>query len=267
MLLPRVITAAILIPLFLGALFFLGNGSFAWLMALLLGLAAWEWAGLGGFPPAARALYAIALPTLCLGVAAAQGGAPGIAPLWAGAAGTAFWVFGASTWLVRGWEIRAQWVLAGVGVLALVPLWVACVWLQQAPGSLLAVMAVVWVADTAAYFAGRRFGQARLAPRISPGKTWAGLWGALVGVGLYAAALGLFGLLPEGAPKLSVPLAWVLAIFSVEGDLFESWLKRTRGVKDSGRILPGHGGILDRIDGLTASLPVAALYYALAQPT
>jgi phosphatidate cytidylyltransferase len=127
-------------------------------------------------------------------------------------------------------------------------------------------MAIVWVADSAAYFAGRRFGKRKLAPAISPGKTWEGVYGALIAVAVYALALLPFA---EGAGYSAaiVPvsvIAWValalaLMSLSIVGDLFESQLKRNRGVKDSGKLLPGHGGVLDRIDALLAALPPAAL--------
>jgi len=134
--------------------------------------------------------------------------------------------------------------------------------LQPTPGRLLLAMGIVWVADTAAYFAGRRFGQRKLAPEISPGKTWEGVWGAAAAVVVYwALASTLLG--GRDMHALS-GLVWMLLmlVLSVVGDLFESWMKRVAGVKDSGRILPGHGGLLDRVDGLTATLPLAALYFA-----
>jgi phosphatidate cytidylyltransferase len=128
------------------------------------------------------------------------------------------------------------------------------------------LMAIVWVADTAAYFAGRRFGKRKLAPAISPGKTWEGVYGALIAVAVYALALLPFAAeAGYSAPILPTSvIAWValvlaLAGLSIVGDLFESQLKRNRGVKDSGRLLPGHGGVLDRIDALLAALPPAAL--------
>jgi phosphatidate cytidylyltransferase len=137
---------------------------------------------------------------------------------------------------------------------------------SRSPGLLLALMAIVWVADTAAYFAGRRFGKRKLAPSISPGKTWEGVYGALIAVALYALALlpfaaraGYSGALLPAAATAWVVLVLLLAAVSIVGDLFESQLKRQRGVKDSGKLLPGHGGILDRIDALVAALPPAAL--------
>ena len=127
-------------------------------------------------------------------------------------------------------------------------------------------MAIVWIADSAAYFAGRRFGRHKLAPAISPGKTWEGVYGAMFAVGAYALALlpladksGYARALSAGAIAVWVALVVLLALLSVSGDLFESLLKRQRGVKDSGNVLPGHGGVLDRIDALTAAMPAAAL--------
>jgi len=127
-------------------------------------------------------------------------------------------------------------------------------------------MALVWIADSAAYFTGRAFGRRKLAPQISPGKSWEGVYGGLVAVGVYAAWLlvvardhGLAGASTPGAAVAWIATALVLTLLSVGGDLFESLLKRHAGVKDSGRTLPGHGGVLDRIDALLAAMPAAAL--------
>jgi phosphatidate cytidylyltransferase len=120
----------------------------------------------------------------------------------------------------------------------------------------------VWTADIAAYFAGHAFGRHKLAPLISPGKTWEGVIGALAAVALYWSVITWF--VPDFAGQLPAGLLWaaVLTAVSIQGDLFESWMKRLAGVKDSGSLLPGHGGLLDRIDALTSTLPLAALYFA-----
>ena len=128
----------------------------------------------------------------------------------------------------------------------------------------LAVLVLVWIADTAAYFSGRRWGRRKLAPSISPGKTWAGAAGGVFGAAAYAMIGGMY-LSGAGWP-LYVALAVVLAALGIVGDLFESAVKRQAGVKDSGALLPGHGGVLDRIDSATAVLPVAALFLSLPQP-
>jgi phosphatidate cytidylyltransferase len=137
----------------------------------------------------------------------------------------------------------------------LLPTWAALLYLHaRGPGFLLGVMAVVWIADTAAYFSGRRFGRNKLAPSISPGKTWEGVAGAFCALALYAGALSMLA----GMPLLSLGLMLSgLLYLSVLGDLFESWIKRVSGMKDSGHVLPGHGGVLDRIDALTSTLPIA----------
>jgi phosphatidate cytidylyltransferase len=140
-------------------------------------------------------------------------------------------------------------------VVVLLPTWVALLYLHaRGPAVLLGVMAVVWTADTAAYFAGRQFGRHKLAPAISPGKTWEGVAGALAALAIYAAVLSQQTTMPL------LPLFLMVAgllYSSVLGDLYESWIKRVAGMKDSGTLLPGHGGVLDRIDALTSTLPIA----------
>ena len=125
-------------------------------------------------------------------------------------------------------------------------------------------MAIVWISDTAAFLCGKQWGRCKLAPSISPGKTWEGVAGAFGGVTLYYVILSVCfasgHAVLDGAMGFAVFLA--LTALGVEGDLFESWIKRTAGVKDSGTVLPGHGGILDRIDALTSSMPAAALVLA-----
>ncbi|MDR2710238.1 MAG: phosphatidate cytidylyltransferase [Burkholderiales bacterium] len=151
--------------------------------------------------------------------------------------------------------------------------WLAMVQLQSmSPWLLLAVLVLMWLADSAAYFAGRAFGKHKLAPKTSPGKTWEGALGALLAVTVYALILAPY-LLPKSSVLLSLPvvaqwliwlaMAWLLTVLSVFGDLFESLIKRMADCKDSGTLLPGHGGILDRIDSLLTTVPVAALMVSL----
>jgi phosphatidate cytidylyltransferase len=144
----------------------------------------------------------------------------------------------------------------------LIPFWYALAWLQQTPVRLLVTLGVVWIADIAAYFAGRAFGRHKMAPTISPGKTWEGVLGAVVAVVAYWSVVCAF--VPEFGRLFVSGLVWVLLLTaaSIQGDLFESWMKRLAGVKDSGALLPGHGGLLDRVDALTSTLPFAALYFA-----
>jgi len=131
------------------------------------------------------------------------------------------------------------------------------------PAEVLAVLVLVWIADTAAYFVGRAFGRHKLAPSISPGKTWEGAAGGMGGALVYAIVLAA---LSRGAWWTYLGIAAVLAVLSIVGDLFESAAKRQAGVKDSGTLLPGHGGVMDRIDSATATLPVAALLLSLPNP-
>jgi phosphatidate cytidylyltransferase len=163
--------------------------------------------------------------------------------------------------LHKGWRVRQPLLLMIAGWLLIVPTWLALVRLQAEPWILLAVLGVVWVADSAAYFAGRTFGRRKLAPSISPGKTWEGVAGAAIAVAVYYALVWYFGFrgMTFGIGLAAALLVTCLLPLSILGDLFESWIKRQAGVKDSGTLLPGHGGVLDRIDALTSTLPLAAL--------
>jgi phosphatidate cytidylyltransferase len=270
----RILTALVLIPGTIAALFFLPSPEWAAVTLAIVALASSEWALLAGYRKPSGLLLvagtvligACMLLTRSSGFDADVGWPEPLVTSICGAA-TLFWVVIAPAWLYFGWRVESKIVLTLVGWLALIATWVAVVQLQaRSPALLLALMAIVWVADSAAYFAGRRFGKRKLAPAISPGKTWEGVYGALIAVAVYALALLPFA---EGAGYSAaiVPasvIAWValalaLVGLSIVGDLFESQLKRNRGVKDSGKLLPGHGGVLDRIDALLAALPPAAL--------
>jgi phosphatidate cytidylyltransferase len=164
-------------------------------------------------------------------------------------------------WLQKKWSLTGISGLL-VGAVVLFPTWLAMVQLRTlGAGVLLGIFAVVWMADVAAYFSGKKFGKHKLAPSISPGKTWEGAIGAGVGVLIYGLVIRqVFSL-----ELMSLPL-WILAslgvtAISIIGDLYESLLKRKAGIKDSSNILPGHGGVLDRIDSLTSTLPVVALFW------
>jgi phosphatidate cytidylyltransferase len=166
-----------------------------------------------------------------------------------------FWLLAAPVWLARGVNLQQRTALVLSGFIVLVPAGLALAALP--PLQVLAVLVLVWVADTAAYFVGRAWGRRKLAPSISPGKTWEGAWGGIAAALAYAIICG--GLAGGVAWVPLVAGAAVLAVLSIVGDLFESAAKRQAGVKDSGTLLPGHGGILDRIDSATATLPLAAL--------
>jgi phosphatidate cytidylyltransferase len=160
-------------------------------------------------------------------------------------------------WLLRHRVPKNTVIMAATGWVVLMPAWLALVSLRRvSPLLVLALVATVCIADSAAYLVGKRFGRHKLAPLISPGKTWEGVLGAAAAVTLYGTVLCL--VFELGLWTL-VGL-WGVTVLSIVGDLFESLLKRQAGLKDSGTSLPGHGGVLDRIDGLTAVLPLAALY-------
>jgi phosphatidate cytidylyltransferase len=260
MLMQRVITAVIALAVFGAALFFLPQGAWAVLLLVVLALGAHEWTVLARIAGAARIAY--------IGLILVSAGALYFLPqfdVYVFALSVAFWVLVAPFWLVQRWALRNLLVLGAAGWIAMVPMWVALVRLQPTPWALLLVMSVVWIADTAAYAAGKSFGRNKLAPLISPGKTWEGALGAAIAVALYFVAVQMLAEPSSRYFPTGVGLGLFLLIFvlSVEGDLFESWLKRQAGVKDSGQLLPGHGGILDRIDGLTATMPLAALAFHL----
>jgi phosphatidate cytidylyltransferase len=170
-----------------------------------------------------------------------------------------FWVFIVPLWLVRGVAQARSSTLFLAGFVVLVPASLAMATLE--PRRLLAVLALVWVADSAAYFVGRALGRRKLAPSISPGKTWEGALGGVAGALVWAIICRRIFEDVAWTPYLAA--AAILAAVSIVGDLFESAAKRRAGVKDSGALLPGHGGILDRIDSATAVLPLAALLLML----
>ena len=256
-LLSRVLTALLLLAVFVPAVLWASAWLWAILMAGVVGMAAYEWARLSHFPPWVARAYAALLPVVALALPhLLAGGWPAFQTGLIGVA-VAFWLLVAPLWLLGHWRAERPFVRAAVGVVLLLPTWAALLYLHddaRGPGVLLGVLAIVWIADTAAYFSGRHFGRHKLAPAISPGKTWEGVAGAFAALALYAVALGLLAGLPL-LPTLVMVSA--LLYVSVLGDLFESWIKRVSGMKDSGAMLPGHGGVLDRIDALTSTLPIA----------
>jgi len=183
--------------------------------------------------------------------------------------GSAFWLLVAPFALVKGVAPLERYLLVSA-IPAILPAGIASIYLG--PKMFLVTIAIAWVADTFAYLGGRAFGRRKLAPSISPGKTWEGAWCGMVAVLVYAWACAVFGYSGFNAPGdawawlLYLGAAVVLTCISVVGDLFESALKRHAGVKDSGKLLPGHGGILDRVDSALALLPVAALMLLVTRP-
>lgn len=264
----RVLTALVLIALLLAALFYLPPGWVAVLFGVFIAAAAWEWIALSGIRSSAgRAAYVFFL--LLFGSAGVYGvnvQTPLALPFFAAAA---LWWLWSLVDLIRhpvttaGMFTALAGRLAG-GALVLIPPWAAAVYLlttdAKSPWMLLYLFVLVWVADTAAYFAGSSFGKTKLAPHVSPGKTVEGVAGGVLGVVLLAWLCGtMIWRLESWALVRWIGLAVATGLFSVVGDLTESKLKRIAGVKDSGSLIPGHGGVLDRIDALTAAMPVFVL--------
>lgn len=274
MLKQRVVTAIALLAVLLPALFYTNPLPFCAAALALIGAAAWEWSRLNGGRPVASLAWGAVCIVLCASSWAAGWLVRPLLLMWmfVGAA----WVLGGACLLARGvtgWACISQyWRIPG-GVLALWAAWLA-VAQARVIGSefLLSMLLLVWVADIGAYFAGRRFGgrfsQSKLAPAISPGKSWEGVWGGMAGVLLLAWAWVLLEpagqtifhrlVAQHGGWVMSLSLVF-LAVMSVVGDLVESLVKRSAGAKDSSGLLPGHGGVLDRVDALLPAMPLAMM--------
>ncbi|MEO8419416.1 MAG: phosphatidate cytidylyltransferase [Methylophilaceae bacterium] len=261
MLKTRFLTAIVLVPIFLAALFLLPDIYWSLLMLTAISVGIWEWAGMAKFTSSQSIFYLLA--TLVTGLALAFGSSVEMAyfqqkgMFWGILAATLFWLLLAPIWLISRFHIKNVVLMAIAGWLVILPMWLALISLRRiSPWLLLGVIVAVWIADIAAYFVGKRFGKRKLAALISPGKTWEGVWGAWLAVSVYGLALCLVFELDYW---LILGL-WGVTVVSIMGDLLESLIKRHAGVKDSGNLLPGHGGVLDRIDGLTSSLPLAAFF-------
>lgn len=283
MLKQRVITAIVLLAILLPALFWRTPQPFLAITLVLIGAAGWEWGRLNGL--AAAASVGLGMLTFALGAGAWMLAWPEhpSATLWSIVG--ALWVLAGAA-LVRagvdGWPKIPRALRVVGGLLALVLAWLA---MAQArvigTNFLLSILVLVWVADVFAYFAGRAIGgritQRKLAPVISPKKSWEGVWGGMLGVVVLAVAWALAdGAVRTQDPSLYARLAMLgwpvvvlaavfLAAMSVVGDLTESLVKRSAGFKDSSQLLPGHGGVLDRVDALLPTLPLAMMLATLSQ--
>ena len=251
----RILTALVLIPLVLALIFYAPGWLFASVLALLALAGAWEWAALAGFTDRLRRALCVLGCSLLMAVLCflnQQLPYPQVLVLLCLSA-LAWWLLSA-LW-VAFWHMELGRPLKLVcGLLTLLPSLAAVVALRAvSPLGLLMLLLVVWAADIGAYFTGRAFGRHKLAPLVSPGKTWEGLVGGLVAAVLVAVVGGTW--LPVSRMPF-ILICMFVCLFSVVGDLSESLFKRQAGVKDSGVLFPGHGGVLDRVDSLTAAAPV-----------
>lgn len=270
MLRTRIATAFVLLAIAVGAMVW-SSTAFAVVVTALLGLALTEWLHLIGAARSVSMIVALSVCTVLLAVVFASSNTIDAVVLPLGVAAAAIWLVIAAV-LVQPSAMKLRlpripaMVLAVVLVLAA---WFALMrFLSQGVLMLLSVLSLVWIADTAAYFVGRAFGRRKLAPHISPGKTWAGVAGAILAVLLVAFTIWQFvpaariysnDLFAAIGPAFALLLLALLVASSIVGDLFESLLKRQAGVKDSGQLLPGHGGVLDRLDAMVPVLPSAAV--------
>ncbi|HPV32095.1 MAG TPA: phosphatidate cytidylyltransferase [Methylotenera sp.] len=264
MLKTRIITAILLVIGFLMALFFTSSFTWSLITLFITVIAVWEWMKL--IKLNAKQITISLTGTLIIGlmlVAFSKFSSETILELYADklvllllAVSAVFWVVVAPTWLITRKKINQKLFMSILGISLLLATWIALIGLHKiSPLLLLSVLATVWIADSAAYFAGKKFGKHKLAPEISPGKTWEGVMGALFAVTLYGLLLCHF----QHLSRWLILGLWLIVILSVMGDLFESLLKRQSNVKDSSQLLPGHGGVLDRIDGLIPTLPLVLL--------
>jgi phosphatidate cytidylyltransferase len=255
----RIITAVVLAVLFLAVLLWLPPVATVIVVTALVLAGAWEWSAfLRAHLNVARAAYvvlvALLLPAAWFATALPDG-------LHAVLLTALLWWLIALAWIIFAPRLVAPWSAGLAGVLALVPAWLALVRLRDLPHGaqwVLFTLLLVWSADIGAYFAGHRFGRTRLAPDVSPGKTWEGVLGGFALSAIVAVAGSAWFALPL---YTFVPLCLAAVGFSIVGDLTESLLKRFAGVKDSGTLFPGHGGVMDRIDSVTSAAPV--LFFGL----
>lgn len=254
----RLLTAVILIPLVILGIFYLPRPFFVLATVFIFGLAAWEWARLSGWSKIwLKLVYVLLIILAMIGSnKIPQGGILTIA------VGALWWAL-VILWILKVRKakklvVMPQWSILLSGFLVLIPCWQAILWLALDPALLFYMLLMIWTCDSAAYFAGRLWGKRKLAVTISPNKTYEGFYAGIVVTTLFSLAADWFIFTPH-----ELKISWILPVLpmilaAVTGDLFESALKRMQDLKDSGGLLPGHGGVLDRIDSLTASAPVFA---------
>ena len=273
MLKTRILTAAVLLLLLLLALFFLPMWGWAVMVIVMVMQGVTEWVRLAGFSARVAKIYwwlsLFIMSSLVWWEITYSSNQQGL-HLFIYSLSVFFWLTIVPVWFKIGRQFRYPLLLGVVGWVVLIPTGLALMDLRAySPWWLLGVMGLVWMADISAYFSGRKFGKHKLAPTISPGKTWEGVVGAILGVTVYVVSIAYFSsaLATEELSGLAWPswllFSWFLVGLAVLGDLFESSIKRQSGVKDSGALLPGHGGLLDRVDALTSTLPMVAMVLLL----
>ena len=262
MLKQRIITALILLPIALCGFFLLDGSGFALFIGVVVTLGAWEWARLAGFTAQLpRVVYAAVVALLLFLMHTLSS----IVVPWVLGAAVLWWAL--ATFLVLTFpRTSGHWSSVAsklvIGLLILLPAWQGLVEIKNAPMGnwlIMAVMVLVWGADIGAYFSGRAFGKRKLAPAVSPGKSWEGVYGGLALTLLITLVVGVVRDWSVKEILLALLGTAVVVFISVVGDLTESMFKRQAGIKDSSNLLPGHGGVLDRIDSLTAAIPIFAV--------
>lgn len=272
MLKQRIITASLLLPAVLAAIFFLPIHLFALAWIAALNVAAYELARMARVDSLAARLA-------CLGLFNAL-----VYLLWEGRLvdgvtetvlilAVIYWCYviialrnDPVARLQQQPVFRYRLATLLSALLIIIPTWLALVILhEQSPWLVLHVFCLVWIADVGAYFSGKRFGRHKLAPMISPGKTWEGVWGAITALVIYALTVSFWVIEENDSRVLFIVASIIAGSLSVYGDLLESVFKRVTGMKDSGTVLPGHGGAMDRLDSITAAAPIFAVGYVLVE--
>lgn len=260
MLKTRLITSLILIITIGAAFVYLPQLYWGLLMLMIALLASWEWANMSKLNKSSSIAYTASIGLFGLWLLLLNPQLIQLIVFWSVFAAVLFWLIVAPILLGFNILISNRVVMALLGLVIIIPFALSMIALREINPILLVVFAMtVWIADTAAYFAGKRFGKRKLAPSISPGKTWEGVMGALVATTAFSFLLSYL----THQSYWFVLVFWGVMVLSIMGDLFESLIKRQAGVKDSGNLLPGHGGVLDRIDGLTSSLPLVMFLLTL----
>jgi phosphatidate cytidylyltransferase len=261
MLKQRVLTAIILASVIICAVIFLPTKIFALLLASIICVGAWEWTTCVGFDAVAHKIAYVSVIFLCMMACLLVLDKPWV--VFIIACGLAWWLL--ATYLVIYYQtnmtinLASSALKATIGGIIFIPSWLSLVLIHaKTTGTslILFLFFLIWLADSAAYFSGKKFGNKKLANNVSPGKSWEGVYGALFLSLLFGAAYAIYVDMKLMAAILFITLTFFTVSFSIIGDLVESMFKRMADIKDSSQLLPGHGGVLDRIDSLTSAAPV-----------